>query len=207
MAASNPAKVRLSPRKLAIILLLGFSSGFPLALTGTLLQAWMTDLKIDLGTIGLFSLVGIPYGLKFLWSPLLDRYAPPVFGRRRGWISISQLALVGAIAAIAFSHPEQTPWVTAGVALLISFFSATQDIVVDAYRTEVLETSELGPGAALHVTGYRLAMIASSAFALAAADHWSFPTVYVAMALCMVIGIFATRSLRSPRTPLRPRSL
>ena len=208
MTTRSSPKPKVSRRKLAMVTLLGFSSGFPLALTGTLLQAWMTDLKIDLGTIGLFTLVGLPYGFKFLWSPLIDRYSIPLLGRRRGWILVTQLALVVFIAGIALSTPGVTPGLTALVALITTFFSATQDIVIDAYRTEVLEPDELGPGAALNVTGYRLAMIATGAGALALADRIPYQAVYLLMAAAMSLGVLVTLLAPEPTHPGRaPKTL
>ena len=140
--------------RMAVILLLGFSSGIPLALTGTTLQAWMKSEGADLTVIGLFSLVGLPYVLKFLWAPLMDRYIPPFLGRRLGWILLSQVALVVAIIAMAFTSPVALPVAAAVIAVLISFFSASQDIVVDAYRTDLAETDEVGPAASLYIAGY-----------------------------------------------------
>ena len=109
---------------------MGFSGGLPLLLTGSLLQAWMVDVGVDLGTIGLFALVGLPYTLKFVWAPIMDRYSPSLLGRRRGWLFIWQLCLTGSIALLGFSNPSQLLYVTALAALLLSFFSASQDIVI-----------------------------------------------------------------------------
>ncbi|MBI5419638.1 MAG: AmpG family muropeptide MFS transporter, partial [Deltaproteobacteria bacterium] len=120
------------------ILLLGFSSGVPLALTGTTLQAWMATEKIDLAVIGVFSLVGLPYAAKLLWAPVMDRFVPPFLGRRRGWMLVTQLALAVAIAGMGFSDPAGATTLFAVLALLVAFASASQDIVVDAYRTEIL---------------------------------------------------------------------
>ena len=126
-------------RRIAVITFLGFSSGLPLALTGATLQAWMTVSGVDLRTIGIFALIGFPYALKFLWSPLMDRFVPPWLGRRRGWIIITQLSLVAGIAAMAFSSPQEAPLWLAILALIVAFSSASQDIVIDAYRTDVLK--------------------------------------------------------------------
>ncbi len=178
--------------RMAVVLLLGFSSGIPLALTGTTLQAWMKSENADLTVIGLFSLVGLPYVLKFLWAPLMDRYIPPFLGRRLGWILIAQIALVAAIIAMAFTRPVALPLTTAAVALLISFFSASQDIVVDAYRTDLAEADEVGPAASLYIAGYRIALLVSGALALILADHLSWQTVYLLMAGTMAVGIAAT---------------
>lgn len=187
-----------------MVVLLGFSSGMPLALTAGTLQAWMKNEKVDLSVIGLFSLVGIPYALKFLWSPLMDRFVPPFLGRRRGWILIAQFFLVISICALALTHPAENPGVLAFVALLVSFFSASQDIGIDAYRTDVLEPQELGPGAALHTTGYRVAMIVSGSIALILADHMSWTLVYFIMAAVMAVGIIATLLAPEPVSDVRP---
>jgi len=143
-------------RKMGTVLLHGFSSGLPLGLTTSLLQGWMAKDKVDLTTIGLFALVGLPYTIKFLWAPLMDRYVPPLLGRRRGWIFVAQIALMIAICALGFTNPVASPYTTALFALVVAFFSATQDIAIDAYRTDVLHTQELGMGASLYVAGYRV---------------------------------------------------
>lgn len=195
-------------RRIAAVLLLGFSSGMPLALTGATLQAWMKTEEVDLTLIGLFSLVGMPYALKFLWSPLMDRYVPPFLGRRRGWIFVTQLALILSIVAMAFTHPAQAPALTALVAFLVAFSSASQDIVVDAYRTDVLERDEIGPGASVYILGYRVAMLVSGSIALILADHMSWKMVYLAMAASMSIGLATTVLSPEPKVPAKvPRSL
>jgi len=190
--------------RMAVILLLGFSSGIPLALTGTTLQAWMKSEGADLTVIGLFSLVGLPYVLKFLCAPLMDRYIPPFLGRRLGWILLSQVALVVAIIAMAFTSPVALPVAAAVIAVLISFFSASQDIVVDAYRTDLAETDEVGPAASLYIAGYRIALLVSGALALILADHLPWRTVYLLMAATMTIGILATLFAPEPKTPGTP---
>ena len=178
--------------RMFIVMLLGFASGLPLGLTGGTLQAWMKTENIDLGTIGLFSLVGLPYTLKFIWSPLMDRYIPPMFGRRRGWMLLTQLGLIITIIALGFSDPKLTPKYVAFFAVCVAFFSASQDIAIDAYRTEVLHTDELGAGAGVYIMGYRIAMIVSGALALIMADHIAWSTIYLIMAACMVIGLIAS---------------
>jgi PAT family beta-lactamase induction signal transducer AmpG len=147
--------------KSAILLILGFASGLPLALTSGTLQAWMTVENIDLKTIGFFSLVGQAYVFKFLWSPLMDRYTPPFLGRRRGWLLTTQVLLLLAIAAMGFLEPStQLRWMAA-LAVVIAFCSASQDIVFDAWKTDVLPAEERGAGAAISVLGYRLGMLVS----------------------------------------------
>jgi PAT family beta-lactamase induction signal transducer AmpG len=192
-----------SPR-LFWVLLLGFSSGIPLALTGTTLQAWMATDKIDLTVIGVFSLVGLPYTVKYLWAPVMDRFIPPFLGRRRGWMLVTQLGLVFAISAMAFSDPAGATTLFAVLAFLVAFVSASQDVVVDAYRTEVLEPVELGPGAGVHILGYRIAMLTSGALALILADRLPWKTVYLLMAGSMLVGVAASVFSPEPQLEERP---
>ena len=173
-------------------MLLGFASGLPLALTGNTLQAWMTVEGVDLKTIGFFALVAQPYSYKFLWAPLLDRFVPPFLGRRRGWILLFQIGIVFCILGIGSSSPVEMPWIIAGFALMLAFCSASQDVVVDAYRTDVLPNRERGPGAAVYVTGYRLAMLVSGALALILADYLGWRLTFICMAVVMGIGVLAS---------------
>ncbi len=180
-------------------LLMGFSAGLPLLLTGSVLQAWMTEEGVDLGTIGLFALVGLPYTLKFLWAPLLDRFTlSQRLGRRRGWLLGIQLLLTLAIAALGFTEPAINPWLVALAALLVTFFSASQDIVIDAYRRESLADEEQGLGASLYVNGYRVGMLVASGGGLILADHIPFSAVYLVMAATMAVGIVTTLFCREP---------
>ncbi len=174
---------------MAALLLLGFSSGLPLYLTSRTLQAWMQEEKVDLASIGLFSLVGLPYSLKFLWSPLLDRFVPPFFGRRRGWLILTQVGLLLAIAAMALQQPKNALGLLAINVSIVAFLSATQDIAGDAYRTDVLEGHELGLGASTWVLGYRIAVLVTSALALILADRMPWPVVYLLMAALMGVGL------------------
>jgi PAT family beta-lactamase induction signal transducer AmpG len=192
-----------SPR-LFWILLLGFSSGIPLALTGTTLQAWMATEKIDLEVIGVFSLVGLPYTVKYLWAPIMDRFVPPFLGRRRGWMLVTQIGLVLAISVMAFSDPAGATGIFAVLAFLVAFVSASQDVVVDAYRTEVLEPVELGPGAGVHILGYRIAMLTSGAIALILADRLPWKTVYLLMAGSLMVGVVASLFSPEPRLKEKP---
>ena len=157
--------------KSAILLILGFASGLPLALTSGTLQAWMTVENIDLKTIGFFSLVGQAYVFKFLWSPLMDRYTPPFLGRRRGWLLTTQVLLLLAIAAMGFLEPVSQLRRMAALAVVIAFCSASQDIVFDAWKTDVLPAEERGAGAAISVLGYRLGMLVSGGW------HCGLPTL------------------------------
>src|SRR6185437_2447210 len=194
----------LRSRRLLAVVLLGFSSGMPLALTAGTLQAWMKSEKVDLSTIGIFAAVGLPYALKFLWAPLMDRFVPPFLGRRRGWILVAQVLLVISLAAMAFVHPSKSPGLTAFLAVFVCFFSASQDIAVDAYRADVLETEELGLGSGLHITGYRVAMIISGSIALILADHMSWSSVYLLMASLMSVGVIASLIAPEPTAPAKP---
>ena len=178
-------------RKMAAILLLGFSSGLPLYLSSRTLQAWMTVEGVDLATIGLFSLVALPYSLKFIWAPIMDRYIPPVLGRRRGWLLITQIALLLSIAAMSLHDPSRGLQLLAFNALLIAFFSASQDIVFNAYQVDALDEREMGAGAAIGVLGYRIAMIVTGAVAFVMADRLPWPVVYLLMAVLMGVGILA----------------
>lgn len=191
---------------LPTVAILGFTSGLPLILTQSTLQAWMGDAGVDLKTVGLFSLVGLPYTLKFLWSPLMDRYRPPFLGRRRGWMLLSFLGLMVLLAVLAQADPAQHLRLVALAALAVAFVSASADINVDAYRTELLPAKLLGPGTSLHITGYRLGMVFAGALALVLADRMSWRMVYLIMALGMLPGTIATflapepEGLRAPRT-------
>lgn len=191
-------------RRIAVITLLGFSSGLPLSLTGGTLQAWMTVEGVDLKTIGIFALVSLPYTLKFLWSPLMDRFVPPWLGRRRGWILITQVCLMLGIALMSLFSPQQVPLLIALIALMIALTSASQDIVVDAYRTDVLHVKERGAGAAVFVFGYRIAILVSGAFALILSEHINWNNTYLLMSAVMLLGILATLAAPEPITTVQP---
>ena len=190
-AKTSPLRIFGQP-KMAVLLFLGFSSGLPFYLTSKTLQGWMTTAKVDLATIGFFSLVTLPYSLKFVWAPVMDRYIPPFLGRRRGWVLITQVLLLVAIAAMSLHDPQTGLRMLAVNAIAIAFFSASQDISLDAYRTDVLETREMGAGAAVFVMGYRIAMITTGALAFFLADRIAWPTVYVVLSLLLIIGIVTT---------------
>lgn len=196
-------------RKIFLLLLLGFSSGLPLALTGATLQAWLTVSGVDLTTIGMFALVGQPYTYKFLWAPLMDRFTIPLLGRRRGWLVVTQLGLLATIAWMGTLAPERSPWLLASLALAVAFLSASQDIVFDAYRTDVLGAEERGAGAAVSVLGYRIAMLASGGLALILADDWlGWTGTYWLMAALMLVGVVAAWAAEEPSAPPRaPHSL
>src|SRR3569833_2390248 len=188
-------------RRVLIVLLLGFSSGLPLALSGSTLLVWMRESGVDLGTIGLFALVGTPYTLKFVWAPLVDALHVPLFtrafGRRRGWLVFAQLLLIGAIVLLALADPARSPFFVALAALLVAATSSTQDIVVDAFRVESLPEAEQAAGMAAYVAAYRSGMLVSTAGALVIvsafesgglprASAWTWG--YVVMAALVLIG-------------------
>lgn len=191
-------------RRVAVVCLLGFSSGLPLALTSGTLQAWMTVSGVDLATIGIFTLVGIPYTWKFLWAPLMDRYVPPFLGRRRGWIAAMQLILGICIAVMGSLNPVTMPWALAALALMVAFISASQDVVFDAYRADVLRPAERGIGAAVSVLGYRLAMLVSGALALILSDQIGWQNTYWLMAALMIAAIAATLFGPEPEVEVKP---
>jgi PAT family beta-lactamase induction signal transducer AmpG len=187
---------------------LGFASGLPLALTGGTLQAWLTLEQVDLETIGWFTLVGLPYTVKFLWAPIMDRFVPPWLGRRRGWMLVTQLALMVGVVAMAATGPVRWPVLFACLALAVAFASASQDIIFDAYRTDVLEPGERGGGAAVWVNGYRLALLVSGTGALLLSETVGWPLTYGMMAALMIAGVATIWLCPEPQAPPTvPRSL
>lgn len=180
---------KLSKRNLFSTLLLGFSSSLPLALTSSTLQAWFTVTGASLLAIGSLSLIGQPYVYKFLWAPLLDRWIPPLLGRRRGWIILIQLALMIAIFAMALANPHTHASLLITIAFLVAFLSASQDIAIDAYRTDILKPKERGLGITLYSWGYRAAMLVSGALALALAEYIGWRSTYLIMAGLISIGL------------------
>ena len=195
-------------RRQIVILLLGFSSGLPLALTSTALQAWFTIAGVSVTTIGWLTLIGQPYFYKFLWAPILDRWALPFLGARRSWILTTQILLMLTILAMTQYDPLHHAILLGLLALLIACFSATQDIAIDAYRTEILPEKERGLGAAIYVTGYRIAGIMSGGLALVLADLWGWHAAYTFMALLMGLGIVATALAVEPTLNIKkPRTL
>lgn len=192
---------------MGIQLPLGFSSGVPLLLTGSTLVAWLSDANVSVETIGLFALVGVPYTFKFVWAPLLDRFSVPLLGRRRGWMLLTQLLLLLSIAWMGLQDPGSGASAIAIAALGVAFLSATQDIVVDAYRTDALHGDERGRGSATYVIGYRIAMIVAGAGALMLADHMSWRIVYFIMAGLMFVGMVATWLAPAPAEVPPPQNL
>ena len=194
-------------RRLILMLPLGFASGLPLLLSSSTLQAWLTLEGIAIATIGLFALTGLPYTLKFLWAPLVDRFAPLPAGRRRAWLLLTQMVLALALAALATLNPRADLLLIAGIALLIAFFSATQDIAFDALRTDILRPEERGLGAALSVTGYRLAMLVAGALALILGEHWGWSNTFLLMAGLMALTLVVTLLTPEPDGTHAPRTL
>ncbi len=205
----NRATLRavLTPR-LGIMLPLGFASGLPLALTGGTLQAWLTEAGLDLTTIGLFAYVGLPYTLKFIWAPVMDRIVPPWLGHRRGWMIVTQTGLALALTLMAFIGPGSGAQIFAALALGVAFLSASQDIVFDAYRTDLLKPDERGLGAATWVMGYRIAMMASGSLALIVAARLGWSSAYLCMAGLMALGIVTILTIPEPEaTRAAPQSM
>ncbi len=195
-------------RKMGVALIMGFSCGVPLLLTISVLQAWMKKEGVDLTVIGIFSLVGLPYTLKFIWAPLFDRFSLPFLGRRKGWLLVAQVALILAIALLGCMNPARSPWLVAFAAFLVTFCSASQDIVVDAYRREDLCDEELGLGSSLYIYGYRAGMLLASGGGLILADHISFFFVYLIMAASLIPGMVATVMTPEPKkAPGQPATL
>ena len=190
----GPMALYLQPR-LLIVFVMGFASGLPLALSSATLSFWLAESGVALTAIGLFALAGTPYNMKFLWAPFVDRVPLPWLtrrlGRRRSWMLVIQIGLMAAIALLGMSQPEVTPLLTAICALAVAFFSASQDIVIDAYRIEILDRDEQGAGAAMTQAGYRLGAIVAGAGALFLADQIDWSLVYAFMAALVVIGMLA----------------
>ena len=194
--------------RMLVALMMGFACGLPLLLTISVLQAWMKEEGVDLAVIGMMALVGIPYTLKFLWAPIVDRFTLPFLGRRRGWLLVAQVALIFAISGLGFTDPANNPWMVAFAAFLVTFFSASQDIVVDAYRREDFPDEELGLASSLYINGYRVGMLLASGGGLIMADHMPFSFVYLIMAACMLPGLLTTLLAHEPKiTHGTPKSM
>ena len=191
-------------KRLIFIFLMGFASGLPFLLSGATLSIWLTEAGVSLTAIGLFALVGTPYNLKYLWAPFIDRVPIPVFskmfGRRRAWMLLIQFGLMVSIIALGMSKPESTPAVTAFCALAVAFFSASQDIVIDAYRIEILTEDQQGAGAAMTQAGYRFGLLASGAGALYLASSINWALVYSVMAGLVIVGFITALCAPIPKT-------
>jgi PAT family beta-lactamase induction signal transducer AmpG len=193
-----------SDRRVLLILPLGFASGLPLLLTASTLSAWLATAGTNRAAIGAFALVGTPYALKFVWAPIIDRLPPPLrLGRRRGWGIATQVALITATLALGSCDPRHGLRLMGTLALLAAFLSASQDIVIDAYRVELLRPDQQGPGAAMIQTGYRLAMLASGAGALIIADHAGWFAAYATMAALLAIGMLVFLLGPEPEIPAK----
>ncbi len=198
----------LFTRRMLICVFTGFSSGLPLYLLIQLLPAWLRSEQVDLKSIGFFALIQLPYNWKFLWSPLLDRYAMPLLGRRRGWMLATQCLLLLSIPVFGLFHPKMDLWAIAYLATSVAFFSASQDIVLDAYRREILGDAELGLGNSVHVNAYRIAGLVPGALSLVLADLLPWSSVFLITALFMLPGLLMTAVVNEPKiigTP--PKSL
>jgi MFS transporter, PAT family, beta-lactamase induction signal transducer AmpG len=185
-------------RRMLICIFIGFSSGLPLFILINLIAAWLRSEGVDLKSIGLFALIGFPYTWKFLWAPVMDRYPIGALGRRRGWMLVTQILLVGAIAAFGLFDPKRDLWTIAGLAAILAFFSASQDIVLDAYRREILSDDEQGLGTAIHVNAYKVSSLIPGSLSLILADHVPWPTVFMITALFMLPGIVTTLLVDEP---------
>jgi PAT family beta-lactamase induction signal transducer AmpG len=209
MSRLSRAASLYADRRIAVMLALGFSAGAPLPLTAFTLRQWFAESNITLGAIGLTSLIGLSYALKFLWAPLLDRLAPPLpLGRRRGWLIPIQLALIAAIVAMAFTNPAIDPTATVAAGVAVAFLSASQDIVVDAARIETMPSEMQGAGLAAYIWGYRLALLASGAGALFLVEGFGWRAAYLACAALPLVGVLATLAAREgPAPPAPPQGL
>jgi PAT family beta-lactamase induction signal transducer AmpG len=196
----------VNARRLGTLFALGFASGLPYLLTHSTLSARLASQGIALETIGLLTLVSLPYSLKPLWAPLVDRFAPPFLGRRRGWMLPFQLATAAAIAWLGVTSANRVDGL-ALAAVAVAFFSASQDIVSDAYRTDLLAPAERPVGTSTYVLGYRVAMLIAGGFALVLADHLSWRRVYLVLAALMLAGVVATLLAPEPEAPAPPPSL
>ncbi|WP_406812590.1 AmpG family muropeptide MFS transporter [Histophilus somni] len=206
MEKSNSILQQIFSRNMLICVFTGFSSGLPFYIIISLLPLWLRKERVDLETLGYFTATTLPFTWKFLWSPLLDRFIPPFLGRRRGWLLISQILLLISLALFGFLQPSSSfnLQLIAGIAVLVSFFSASQDIVLDAYRREILSDRELGLGNSIHVNAYRIAGLVPGSLSLILADYLPWKTVFLITALFMLPGIFMTLFLsKEPQIQLK----
>lgn len=194
--------------RMLICVFLGFSSGLPLFILISLLQAWLRSAGVDIKAIGLFALLQFPYSWKFLWSPLMDRFVPSLGGwrpgRRRGWMLLTQIVTAAIVASMGFFSPRHDLWTIATLAAALAFFSASQDIVIDAYRRELLDDAEQGLGTAVHVNAYKVAGLVPGALSLILSDHMSWAAVFMITAAFMIPGMITSLVIGEPRTPGAP---
>jgi PAT family beta-lactamase induction signal transducer AmpG len=201
MSTDTPAKTSafkdaILNKRMLICIFTGFSSGLPLFVLYQLVPGWLRDEGVSLAEIGLFSLIGIPYVWKFIWSPLLDRYSLGGLGRRRSWMMLTQVLLLGCIAGFGFINPVMDIWSVAYLAAAVAFFSASQDIVLDAYRRELLPDNELGLGNSIHVQAYRLSGLVPGSLGFILADHMSWQQVFIIVSVFMLVGVLLTLCIK-----------
>lgn len=204
-AAPKPTLMQaLGDKRMLAILLLGFASGLPFNLTASTMQAWLSSVHVDIKTIGMFALVGLPYSCKFLWAPLLDRFLPPLLGRRRGWILIYQVSLAVAIAVMGFASPTKDLHSFATIAVIVAFLSASQDIVIDAYRVDLIPPAERALAAGVTTLGYRCAAMFANAILLIIADRVGWQRAYLVVSILMALTVIATLRAPEPERPGKP---
>lgn len=204
---NNQLKELILNKRMLICIFTGFSSGLPLYILISLLPAWLRSEGVDLKSIGLFALISLPFTWKFLWAPLFDRYIPPL-GRRRGWMLISQILLLVSIPIFGAFNPKLDIWTIAYLATIVAFFSACQDIVLDAYRREILPDIELGLGNVIHVNAYKIAGLVPGSLSLILADHLPWQSVFLITALFMLPGLLMTIFVKEPPLKLgAPKTL
>jgi MFS transporter, PAT family, beta-lactamase induction signal transducer AmpG len=195
-----------SPKMLTCVFT-GLASGFPYYVLFQLVPAWLRTEGVNLATIGLFSLISLPFNWKFIWSPLMDRYMPPFRGRRTGWMLLTQICLLFSIGVLGFLQPANSIWLAASVCVIVAFFSASQDVVIDAYRRELLEENELGLGNSIHVQAYRISGLVPGALGLILADSFDWDVVFVVIACFMLISITATFFFAEIQDSVAPKTL
>lgn len=207
MTSSQPGTLKqIFSRRMLICIFTGFTSGLPLYFLINLIPAWLRSEQIDLKTIGLFALIGLPFTWKFIWSPIMDAVRLPFLGRRRGWMLVTQIGLLATLMAYAFLNPHRHMTTIMGLSLVVAFFSASQDIVLDAFRREILPDNELGLGNAIHVNAYRIAALVPGSLSLILADIMPWHNVFIITALFMIPGLLMTLFLAQepslpPQTP------
>ena len=194
-------------RRMLICVFTGFTSGLPLYILISLIPAWLRTEGVDLSTIGLFAIIQFPYTWKFVWSPFMDRFTPPFFGRRRGWLLITQVTLLVVIAIFGMFNPQQSIATIAVLSAVVAFFSASQDIVIDAYRREILPDDELGLGNSIHINAYRISGLIPGSLSLILADHLPWNSVFQITGLFMIVGILMTVAIKEPHLSVPPRTL
>ena len=204
MADSNWRK-KLLNRRMLICVFTGLVSGMPLYVLYQLVPVWLSEGGVSLSEIGLFSLIGIPYTWKFMWAPLMDRWVPPFLGRRRGWMLVAQVALILSIGVLGMLEPDRSTWVIAALAAVVAFFSATQDVALDAYRREILpDDQELGMGNGIHVSAYRISSLVPGSLSLILADSLPWSSVFWITAAFMSIGVVLSLVVSEPKSDLPP---